>query len=186
MRILYLSTVFLLIASPAHACLFGNWDPLTLSLQQLRDSNEKNVALKSDIDAAVWGVFLDKHSDIADRRRPLSFSVGGKFKGNISDEIKIITSQTTIITDRQIYHLNLRQIHDDLWTDIRIPQVKLNWDEIACDMDPKSTRCSIYQLRQSEIKYNCIAYLRQMSGCWFVSEIPKVCEPYVNEVFAHP
>jgi len=186
-----LSFVFILAAAtPVRACMIGGPMPSQaelVSLKKLDTQIEEENKVKTAIDAAVWGVVLDTSADRTIQNRTLKFRVEDVYKGDIGGDIFIFTDRHDIISAGEIYHLNLRQIDKNLWTDIGIPQIKYDWYELACQLKPKSTRCQIYQARQFHIKNRCIPFIEQMfSGCFGINQFPKVCKPYYEIANQNP
>ena len=109
--------------------------PSQKSLQKLITLDKdirREIALKSTIYTAVWGVFLDEPSKAIFRDSYVRFKVGGVSKGQPDDTLKLVTSKRNVTINTQIYYLNLRKIDKSRWTDIGVTQQKLDWWREIC------------------------------------------------------
>ena len=165
----------------ASACIF--FTPLALPAElQISLDQEKRDKLKTNIDASVWGAFIGGEERNTKGSKVLKFYLGGRLKGEVPNIINVETDKTDIILATRIYHLNLRRVHEDLWTEIDVPQDFLNWDEEACRIAPYESRCSLFRLKQGEIKNHCLAYIKATSPftCKYRKQLPKACLPYLS------
>ncbi len=177
--------VSVLSVNPANACVIYHDAPSQGDLRALIKLDEKlakETKLKSQIDASVWGVFLENPSDTLAQKGYSPFKVGGRSKGDAADIIRVVTRQRNVKLGTEIYQLNLRKIDEQRWTDVGVPQHELNWGPEVCVISPDSSRCQLHKLKQKEIKNAChIAILETYLGCLSFNAIPKMCLQYRNE-----
>ena len=173
-------------SAQAFACSFIQKAPLPDDLKALIKKERQAQKIKSNIEVAVWGAFLGHQPEQSKAPKVLSFYVGGKLKGDVPDRIKIKTDKGSLISGGTVYYMNLKKIDDDIWTDMNVPQDHLNWDEVACSLDPNGARCTIYQTQHSEIKESCIAYIRKAAWyCAYGETLPRACIQYKDEALRH-
>ena len=179
----WLALVIIVISSNrAFACSVAFHVPLPADLKSFIETEKQNEQLKSDIQAAVWGAFLGHEPEQSENLQTLRFYVGGVLKGDIPERIKVKTDKGYLVSGGTIYYLNLKKIDDELWTDIDVPQDHLDWDDVACSLNPISARCALYQIRHGEIKKSCITYIKRMNfGCGYFEKLPQTCMQYRDE-----
>ena len=177
----------LIFSTSAYACIITQDTPSQRDLQKLI-ALDKNItresALKTEIDAAVWGVFLNQPSKAIFQDGYVRFKVGGVSKGYPDEIIKLVSSKRNVTIETQIYYLNLRKIDKSLWTDVGVTQQKLDWGREICKHSPNSTRCKLHHLKQDTFKASCEMFIREIYyGCLSLSALPERCREYMDTAF---
>ena len=176
-----------LAASPAHACVQWEGAPSSddlRALQTLSERIERETEIKSQIDASVWGVFLDSPSKGLQETGYARFKVSRISKGTLSEIIHVVTTRRDVKLGTEIHMLNLRKIDKSRWTDVGVTQQALNWGAEACEIEPDSSRCKLHRIESGQLKEQCHAFIRETQyGCLASNAIPKMCNPYKNSLF---
>ncbi len=172
--------LILLVTSPAKACQFMHDGFLFREDIQALRKLEKQIAtqndIKSQIDASVWGVFLDPPSKVGPETGYARFLVGDVMKGDPENIIKLVSSKRDVTLNTEIHFLNLRKIDQSRWTDVGVTQDNLDWGPEICKISPNSSRCKLHKIKENKIKTECQALITEATfGCLLASAIPKIC-----------
>ena len=186
-----LRTLFLILgvftASPAHSCMILEDAPSREDLRALQTLSKRIVEetkIKSQIDASVWGVFLDSPSDSLKENGYARFKVGGVSKGQLRQIIHIVSTRRDVTLGTEIHKLNLRKIDKSRWTDVGVTQQELNWGAEVCKISPDNSRCKLHQIEKGQIKELCKVFIRETYyGCLAYTAIPDMCEQYRDSAF---
>jgi hypothetical protein len=175
---------------PAQACMMSEYPPSRDDLRALQTLSEritKETEIKSQIDASVWGIFLDAPSDSLKEKGYARFKIGGVSKGHLSEVIHVVSDRRDVTLGTEIQKLNLRKIDKSRWTDIGVTQQDLNWGAEACEIAPTSPKCDLHQIEQHQFKALCQPFIWEVySGCLHLKVVPKLCWKYRDEAIEEP
>lgn len=179
--------VSVLSANPAYACLLSidtppREDLSALNALAMHIATENDI--KSQIDASVWGVFLDQPSIGLIENGYSRFKVGGISKGKPDKIIRLVSLQRDVKLGTQIHYLNLRKIDQSRWTDVGVTQQELNWGPEICEISPNTSKCKLQEIEQDKIKDTCRIFIREVYyGCLSSSALPRMCAQYEDTAF---
>lgn len=166
------------------ACIMiQEYEPLTelIKIQKDYETELKLKSLKSKVEAAVWGVFIPQDTNKNAYPQTYSFIVGERLKGLVPGKIEIVLSGINAPRADEIYYINLRKLPDGRWTDEGVTQTRLNWDEYACDINPKSSRCAVFTQKQAHTELFCHQQTHSIIwSCASMNALPSVCLPYLH------